>query len=265
MIGLICGLLLCYQPSPPAPEPRRAPAGLDPVNLVVNGSPVVVYGWTDGSGHRTWYWRDQTVRPSRPVSGTPGADDGWSDAEINGSPCRLWGWFTAAGEFRWRWDAQRHNYAGKPTGDGPPTAKPGPLEAGDLPGEDPRPAGDVPKSRPVKSGVVLPSGWEPNKDSITGALLLGVNSDSLARDGEKVTASDPQTKAEVEDVREYYAQAPDASSQAITKKLPPVISPNAWASIFGYDLPTALTRVGGVVLLAGAAYLIYGRFGASPA
>lgn len=120
--------------------------------------------------------------------------------------------------------------------------------------------GPASKPAPVKSGVVLPSGFEPNQDPQTGALLMGVDAKGLAKDGEQVRASDPETKAEGEDVVKFYEMGPDASAKAVARKLPPIISPNTWASIFGYDLQTALTRIGGVVLLAGAAYKVHGRF-----
>lgn len=133
------------------------------------------------------------------------------------------------------------------------------MQRGDLPTEDPDPRPSRDEPTPIASGLVLPSGFEPKQDPKTGALLMGVDPAGLAKDGERVRASDPQTKAEVEDVRKFYDRAPDASAQAVARNLPKVVSPNSWAAVFGYDLPTAIARVGGVGLLGGAAFMAHRR------
>lgn len=223
MFGLICGLMLGYQPAP-APEP-----GCGEHRIEFNGNPdnwAAVKGCVDASGVVTWQPEDQEFSP-RPSDGrrsTPTADR-WIAVGVNGRPVSMWGWHTPTGK-GWKVSDQRTSVL--PTG-----------------------------SMPVKSGVVLPSGFEPRKDPKTGALLMGVDPAGLRKDNERIRASDPATKAEAEDLRQFYAMGPDSSAKTVARNLPKVISPNTWATVFGYDAWTAAMRVGGAAMLAAAAFYLF--------
>lgn len=247
MFGLLCGALLAYQSSAPhaaPPGPDESACGdyrIEWNDNPANWSPIA--GCVDEAGAVTWWPDRQTFSPPphRRDDGPEG--DRWVVAKVNGRAVTMWGW-KAGGRSGWRLEDQRtHVLPGGPTGDLRPTE---------------------PASKPIKSGVVLPSGFEPKQDPRTGALLMGVDAKGLAKDGEQVRASDPQTKAEGEDVRKFYEMGPDSTTKAVVRNLPPIISPTAWASIFGYDLPTALIRIGGVGLLGGAAFLVHRRISGAP-
>jgi len=256
MFGLICGVLIAFQPA--GPDPARLAPELVAQALCVNGGSVVVLGTQGADGVPSWYWRDQDCRPSRPTNLRSDAERHWFDGRINGYRCRLWGWTDLSGAVRWRWDEQRSscspgrralNGEPVPTGERPPEARIDPLQAGDL---------------PEPSGVELPSGWRPKEDPKTGALLLGVDPEGLAKDpGQEILASDPATKKEAEDVKKFYEAKPDATAQAVARNLPPVVPPTFWAAVFGYNFPTFLVRAGGVVLLVAAGWLIHGHYGAA--
>ena len=217
MLGLLCGLLLAYQPGV-----YTAPA-LEPLEVCINGRTVELFGERK-DGRPYWWWRDQRVVPNGPTERRSNAERFWFDAVVNGRACRLWGWEEARGVVRWRWDEQRSScpspsQGGRAAGELPPAAEPEPRRTGDH-----APRGDP----PVDSGVELPSGFRPKQDPRTGALLLGVDPEGMAADPSRtILASDPATAAEAEDVKAFYERRPDASAQAVARNLPPVVPPIA--------------------------------------
>lgn len=224
MIGLICGALLAWQPAPPAPAPDGREGEY---RLEWNGNPdnwSVVKGVREADGTVEWWPDRQSFRPPPDPDGPRGGQ--WVVVEVNGRPVTMRGRKGVDGRPRWRIEDQRTKVL---------------LDA---------------------PGVALPSGYVPRQDPSTGALLMGVDPKGLAADDERIRASDPKTRAEVEDVRKFYAMGPDASAKLVARNLPKVISPNSWATLFGYDIRTAGLRLAALAMLAGSLFIVHRKAGA---
>lgn len=248
MIGLACGVLLCFQPVPSAQDPSPAPVAKDrEYHIEFNGNAdnwTAISGIMGGDAVVTWWPEEQaysippTIYRDGVGVGPPPTANRWVTVKVNGRNVNMWGFMGKDGRPAWRIEDQRTHVT--------------PASASDQSASDQSTA-------PV---ISLPSGFRPPREAKTGALLMGVDARKLEAGPGGVTSSDPATQAAVEDVARFYAQAPDDTAKTVARSLPKVISPNDWAFLFGCDLPTAALRVSGALLLAASLSLAYRQFGA---